>query len=51
VLVNGNGTVSIKGYVRTGSSGSPVISLKVAKATSGTATVFIGSKFMYRLAQ
>lgn len=51
VLVNGDGSITIKGFVKTGSSGSPTISIKALKTTSGTATVYIGSVLRYRVAQ
>lgn len=51
VLVNGDGTITIRGYIKTGSAGTPTIKIKVAKATSGTAKVYIGSVFRYRIAQ
>jgi hypothetical protein len=50
VLVNGDGTITIRGFIKTGSSGSPTISMKVLKTTSGTATVRIGSVLRYRVA-
>jgi hypothetical protein len=50
VLVAGDGQITIKGFIKTGSAGSPTISIKVAKATSGTAKVYIGSKLRYRAA-
>jgi hypothetical protein len=48
VLVNGDGTITITGHIKTGSTGSPTISLKVLKTTSGTAKVYIGSVFRYK---
>jgi hypothetical protein len=51
VLVNGDGSITIKGYIKTGSSGSPAISMKALKTTSGTATVYVGSVLRYRVAQ
>lgn len=42
------GLVYIKGVFETEGSGSPVFSLRVLKVTSGTATVFIGSKLKIR---
>ena len=50
VLVNGDGTISVRGFVKTGSSGSPTISFKCLKTTSGTAKVYIGSVLRYRVA-
>lgn len=51
VLVNGDGTISIRGYIKTSSSGSPTILVSVAKSASGTAKVYIGSVLRYRIAQ
>lgn len=50
VLVNGDGHIKINGFIKTGSSGSPTISMKALKTTSGTATVLIGSVLRYRVA-
>jgi hypothetical protein len=51
VLVAGDGTITIKGFIKTGSAGTPSISIKVAKVATGTAKVYIGSKLQYRIAQ
>jgi hypothetical protein len=51
VLVNGDGSITINGHIKTGSSGTPTISCKVLKTTSGTAKVYIGSVLRFRLAQ
>lgn len=48
VLVNGDGSITISGFIKTGSTGSPTISCKVLKTTSGTAKVYISSTFRYR---
>jgi hypothetical protein len=46
-----SGTIIIRGFVTTRSTGTPTISIQMLKVTSGTATVKIGSVFRYRLAQ
>lgn len=51
VLVNGDGQITIKGFIKTGSTGTPTISMKIDKVTSGTAKVYIGSVLRYRVAQ
>lgn len=50
VLVNGDGSIQMKGFIKTGSTGSPTISIKMLKTTSGTAKAYIGSKLWYRVA-
>jgi len=50
LLVNGDGMISFKGFIKTGSTGSPTISCKALKTTSGTAKVYIGSVFRFRTA-
>jgi len=50
VLVNGDGIITIRGFIKTGSSGSPTIKLQALKTTSGTATVYIGSVMRFRVA-
>jgi hypothetical protein len=50
VLVNGDGVINIKGLVKTGSSGTPTIKIKVGKVTSGTAKVYINSPLKVRVA-
>lgn len=42
------GFIHITGYVKSG-TGSPTISIRVSKVTSGTATVKVGSKLSYRI--
>lgn len=50
VTITGDGQITFKGFVKTGSSGSPTISMKALKTTSGTATVYTGSVLRYRVA-
>jgi len=50
VLVAGDGSIQIRGFIKTGTTGTPTISLKVLKTTSGTAKVYIGSTLRYRTA-
>jgi len=50
ILVNGDGIISIRGFIKTGSSGSPTIKIRALKTTSGTATVYIGSVMRFRVA-
>jgi hypothetical protein len=50
VLVNGDGVITIRGFIKTGSSGSPTIKIRALKTTSGTATVYIGSVMRFRVA-
>ncbi len=50
VLINGDGHITFKGFIKTGSSGSPTIAMKALKTTSGTATIYAGSVFRYRVA-
>ncbi len=50
VLVNGDGQITMKGFIKTGSSGSPTILIRALKTTSGTATILIGSTMRFRVA-
>jgi hypothetical protein len=50
ILVNGDGTITIKGFIKTSSSGSPTILVQTGKVTSGTAKVYIGSVLRYKAA-
>lgn len=50
VLVNGDGSIYMRGFIKTGSSGSPTIKIQALKVTSGTATVYIGSVMRFRVA-
>jgi len=50
VLVNGDGQITIKGFIKTGTTGTPTISAQILKLTSGTAKVYIGSVMRYRVA-
>ena len=45
-----NGTIEIRGWVVTRSTGTPTLSIQHLKTTSGTSTVKIGSYFEYRVA-
>jgi hypothetical protein len=50
ILVAGDGVVQLRGFIKTGSAGSPVISIRTNKVTSGTTTVYINSIFRFRVA-
>lgn len=46
-----SGTIRIQGFVTTRGSGTATISAQHLKVTSGTSTVRVGSRMLYRLAQ
>lgn len=48
VAVNGDGFAHINGIIHSG-TGTPTISVRIDKQTSGTAKVYIGSKLLYRV--